>query len=124
MGRLDTRLRRIEGEAARAVRTHVVTGHSDDEHQAKIEALSRSGVAALQQCAEPGQPGGSEHGPELFGGKGCRALEGLERHVPGKPLGHDHVDLAGQQVRAFYVPGEVDLGAAVRRLRGRCRKCR
>ena len=44
MGRLDARLRRIEGEAARAAQ-HLVTGYSDAEHRAKIAELIRSGKA-------------------------------------------------------------------------------
>ena len=48
MGRLNARLRRIEGQA-RAQQMHVVTGHSDNEHWTKIDELIRSGKADADQ---------------------------------------------------------------------------
>ena len=45
MTKLETRLRRLEAEQTPR-RVVVVTGHSDAEHSAKIEALKAAGEAS------------------------------------------------------------------------------
>ena len=73
-------------------------------------------AAPLQQRPEPGRPGAGERLAQLPGGEAGGALERLQGHVAGEAVGHDHVDLAGQQVAALDVAGEADRQAAVRRV--------
>jgi hypothetical protein len=71
-------------------------------------------ATALQEGAEPGHPRRGNRGPQLGGDEPDRALQRLQRDVPGKTVGHDHVDLAGQQVTALHVADEGQRERAVR----------
>jgi hypothetical protein len=75
-------------------------------------------AAPLQERADPGGRGPGHRGPQLSGGEPDRALEGLQGHVPGEAVGHDHVELAGQQAPALHVAGEAQRQRAVRRVGG------
>ena len=57
-------------------------------------------------------------GAQLGRGEPDRALQRLQRDVPGEAVGHDHVDLAGQQVAALDVAREAQRERAVRRIAG------
>ena len=72
--------------------------------------------APLQQRAEPGGPGAAQGLSQLVGREGGGPLQGLQGHVPRETVGHDHVDLAGQQVTALDIADEADRQAAVRRV--------
>jgi hypothetical protein len=75
-------------------------------------------AAALQEGAEARGPGRGHRGPQLGRGEPDGALQRLERDVPGEAVGHDHVDLAGQQVPALHVAREGQRKRAVRRIGG------
>jgi len=75
-------------------------------------------AAALQERAEPGDPGAGHRGPQLGRGEPDRALERFQRDVSGKAVGHDHVELARQQVTALHVAREGQRERAVRRIGG------
>ncbi len=75
-------------------------------------------AAALQEGAEPRGRRGGHRGPQLGRGEPDRALQGFQRHVPGEPVGHDHVHLAGQQVTALHVAREGQRQGTVRRIGG------
>ena len=75
-------------------------------------------AAALQERADAGGPGGGHRGAQLGGGEPDRALQRLQRHVPGEAVGHDHVDLARQQIAALHVARETQRERAVRRVAG------
>jgi hypothetical protein len=75
-------------------------------------------AAALQEGAEARGPGRGDRGPKLGRGEPDGALQGLERDVPGEAVGHDHVDLAGQQVPALHIARERQRERAVRRIGG------
>jgi len=72
----------------------------------------------LQQRADAGGPRAGDGRAQLARGEPDRALERLQRHVPGEAVGHDHVELAGQQVAAFHVAREAEREGAVRRVAG------
>jgi hypothetical protein len=75
-------------------------------------------AAPLQEGAEPRGRGGGHRGPQLGRGEPDRAFQRLQRHVPGEAVGHDHVDLPGQQVTALHVAREGQRERAVRRFGG------
>jgi hypothetical protein len=75
-------------------------------------------AAPLQEGAEPRGRGGGHRGPQLGRGEPDRAFQRLQRHVPGEAVGHDHVDLPGQQVTALHVAREGQRERAVRRIGG------
>jgi len=75
-------------------------------------------AAPLQEGAEPRGRGSGHRGPQLGRGEPDRAFQRLQRHVPGEAVGHDHVDLPGQQVTAFHVAREGQRERAVRRIGG------
>ena len=75
-------------------------------------------ATALQEGAEPRGRGGRHRGPQLGRGEPDRAFQRLQRHVPGEAVGHDHVDLPGQQVTALHVAREGQRERAVRRIGG------
>jgi hypothetical protein len=75
-------------------------------------------AAPLQEGAEPRGRGGGHRGPQLGRGEPDRAFQRLQRHVPGEAVGHDHVDLPGQQVTALHVAREGQRERAVRRVGG------
>jgi len=75
-------------------------------------------TAPLQEGAEPRGRGGGHRGPQLSRGEPDRAFQRLQRHVPGEAVGHDHVDLPGQQVTALHVAREGQRERAVRRIGG------
>jgi hypothetical protein len=79
-----------------------------DHHGAAQAEQDRSAVAlrvepgaelaeppALQERADAGRPGAGDRRAQLARGEPDRALERLQRHVPGEAVGHDHVELAG-----------------------------
>jgi len=74
--------------------------------------------AALEERAETRRPGPGQRRPQLGRGEPDRAFERLERHVSCEAVGHDHVELAGQQVTALDVAREGQREGAVRRLGG------
>jgi hypothetical protein len=80
-------------------------------------------AAPLQEGAEPRGRGGGHRGPQLGRGEPDRALQRLQRHVPGEAVGHDHVDLPGQQVTALHVAREGQRERAVRRIGGQQLVC-
>ena len=75
-------------------------------------------AAALQERADPGDPGAGHRGPQLGRGEPDRALERLQRDVSCETVGHDHVELARQQVTALHVAREGQRERAVRRIGG------
>ena len=75
-------------------------------------------AAALQERADPGDPGAGHRGPQLGRGEPDRALERLQRDVSCETVGHDHVELARQQVTALHVARERQRERAVRRIGG------
>jgi hypothetical protein len=75
-------------------------------------------AAALQERADPRGPGPGHRGAELGRGEPDRPLERLQRDVPGKAVGHDHVDLPGEQVAALHVAHEGQRERAVGRIGG------
>ena len=82
-----------------------------------VEPLAQLAQAApLQQGSQPGRPDAGQRLAQLQAGEGRRALQRLQRDVPGEAVGHDDIDLPGQQVTALDVPGEADRQAAVRRV--------
>jgi hypothetical protein len=72
----------------------------------------------LQERADAGGPRAGDRRAQLARGEPDRALERLQRHVPGEAVGHDHVELAGQQVAALHVAREAERECAVRRVAG------
>ena len=80
-------------------------------------------AAPLQEGAEPRGRGGGHRGPQLGRGEPDRAFQRLQRHVPGEAVGHDHVDLPGQQVTALHVAREGQRERAVRRIGGQQLVC-
>jgi len=106
-------------------------GPVGDDHRSPQAQQDRSAVALrvqpggqlaqaapLQEGAEPRGPGRGHRGPQLGRGEPDRALQRLQRDVPGETVGHDHVDLAGQQVAALHVAREGQRERAVRRIGG------
>jgi hypothetical protein len=75
-------------------------------------------AAALQERADPRGPGAGHRGAQLGRGEPDRALERLQRDVPGEAVGHDHVDLPGEQVAALYVAREGQRERAAGRIGG------
>jgi hypothetical protein len=75
-------------------------------------------AATLQEGAEPCGRGGGDRGPQLGRGEPDRAFQRLQRHVPGEAVGHDHVDVPGQQVTALHVAREGQRERAVRWIGG------
>jgi hypothetical protein len=74
---------------------------------------------ALQEGPDPGGPCPGHRGPQLCRGEPDRPLERLQRDVAGEAVGHDHVDLAGQQVAALHVASETQWQGSPRRVRGK-----
>ena len=71
-------------------------------------AASGSRCGSRTSAALPGRvvgPEDAQHGVEE---EPQRALEGLERHVAGEPVGHDDVGRRGQQVAALEVAHELE----------------
>jgi len=94
-------------------------GPVSDDHRSPQAQQDRSAVALrvqpggqfaqaapLQERAEARGPGRGHRGAQLGRGEPDRALQRLQRDVPGEAVGHDHVDLAGQQVTALHVARE------------------
>ena len=75
-------------------------------------------AAALQERADPRHPGAGHRGPQLGRGEPDRALERFQRDVSCETVGHDHVELARQQVTALHVAREGQRERAVRRIGG------
>jgi len=75
-------------------------------------------AAALQERADPRHPGAGHRGPQLGRGEPDRALERFQRDVSGEAVGHDHVELASEQVTALHVARERQRERAVRRIGG------
>jgi hypothetical protein len=73
---------------------------------------------ALQERAETRRPGPGHRGPQLGRGEPDRAFERLERDVSREAVGHDHVELTGEQVAAFDVAREGQREGAVGRVGG------
>jgi len=78
----------------------------------------RAQAATLQERADAGGPGGGHRGAQLGRREPDRALQRLQRHVPGEAVGDDHVDLAGQQVTALDVAREAQRERPARRIAG------
>jgi len=107
---------------AGAVRDHHGPAQAEQDGPAVALRIQPRGQlpqpAALQERTDTGGPGGGHRGAQLGGGEPDRALQRLQRHVPGEAVGHDHVDLAGQQVAALDVAREAQRERAVRRIAG------
>ncbi len=112
---------------ARAVRDHHGAAEAEQDSSAVAFCVQPGGEftqpAALQERADAGGPGPGHRGPQLGGGEPDRALERLQRHVPGEAVGHDHVELASQQVTALHVAREAQRKRAVRRIAGQQLMC-
>jgi hypothetical protein len=95
---------------ARAVRDHHGAAEAEQDSSAVAFRVQPGGQftepAALQERADAGGPGPGHRGAQLGGGEPDRALERLQRHVPGEAVGHDHVELARHQVTALHVARE------------------
>ena len=107
---------------ARAVGDHHGSAQAEQDSSAVALGVEPRGElpqpAALQERADPGGPRRGHRGAQLGRGEPDRALERLQRDVPGEAVGHDHVELAGQQVAALHVAGEAQRERAVRRIAG------
>lgn len=107
---------------ARAVRDHDGAAEAEQDSSAVAFCVQPGGEftepAALQERADTGGPGPGHRGPQLGRGEPDRALKRLQRHVPGEAIGHDHVELAGQQVTTFHVAREAQRKRAVRGIAG------
>jgi hypothetical protein len=64
--------------------------------------------ATLQHRAHPRGARPRERGAQFGRREPHRPFQGLQRHVAGEPVGHDHVDGAGHQIAALDVPGEAE----------------
>jgi len=97
-------------DGARAVRDHHGAAEAEQDSSAVAFRVQPGGQftepAALQERADAGGPGPGHRGAQLGGGEPDRALERLQRHVPGEAVGHDHVELARHQVTALHVARE------------------
>jgi hypothetical protein len=107
---------------AGAVRDHHGAAQAEQDGSAvalRVEAGAEfTQPPALQERADAGGPGAGDRRPQLARGEPDRAFQRLQRHVPGEAVGHDHVELAGQQVTALHVAREAQRERAVRRLAG------
>ena len=107
---------------ARAVRDHHGSAQAEQDGSAVALCVEPRGEfaqpAALQERADAGGPRAGHRGAQLGRREPDRALERLQRHVPGEAVGHDHVELAGQQVTALHVAREAQRERAVRRIAG------
>jgi hypothetical protein len=107
---------------ARAVSDHHGSAQAEQDSSAVALGVEPGGEltqpAALQERADAGGPAGRQRGAQLGRGEPDRALERLERDVPGESVGHDHVEFAGQQVTALHVARETQRERAVRRIAG------
>ena len=107
---------------ARAVGDHHGAAQAEQDRSAVALGVHPGGEltqpAALQERADPGGSRPGHRGAQLARGEPDRALERLQRDVPGEAVGHDHVELAGQQVTALHVAREAQRQRAVRRIAG------
>jgi hypothetical protein len=107
---------------ARAVRDHHGSAQAQQDRPTVALGVEPRGELAqpapLQERADASGPRAGHHGAQLGRGEPDRALERLQRHIPGEAVGHDHVKLAGQQVTALHVAREAQRERAVRRIAG------
>jgi hypothetical protein len=107
---------------AGAVRDHHGPGEAEQDGSAVALGVQPCGelaqATALQERADARGPGGGHRGAQLGCREPDRALQRLQRHVPGEAVGDDHVDLAGQQGTALDVAREAQRERAVRRIAG------